>query len=166
MITFEIIGAREAAARLKEITPAIRAKLKAAMIALGYQLAGRVQSNRLSGQSLHARTSTLRRSIKSRVEESGTKMTGVVYTNVVYAPIHEFGFRGGVTVKEHLRRVKMAWGKPITERAVPVRAHTRQMNMPQRAFMQPEFEVMLPEIKATLTQAAREEANKQWESTR
>lgn len=166
MITFEIIGAREAAARIKQITPAIRAKLKAVLTALGFKLAARVQSNRLSGQSLHVRTGTLRRSIKSRVEESGTKMTGVVYTPVVYAPIHEFGFRGGVTVKEHLRRVKQAWGKSIAERAVPVRTHTRQMNMPQRAFMQPEFELMLPEIKATLTQAAREEANKQWEATR
>lgn len=158
MITVEIIGLRETTQRLKALTPRIRARLKNVLAALGYTLARRVQSNRLSGQSLHVRTGTLRRSIKSRVEESGTKMTGIVYTNVEYAPVHEFGFSGVVTVKEHLRR--------IADKSFNVRSHSRRMNIPKRAFMQPEFELMLPEIKAEIANAARDEARQQWEATR
>lgn len=165
MITVEIIGARECAARLKALTPHIRQRLKAVLTALGYKLAARVQSNRLSGQSLHVRTGTLRRSIKSTVEESGTKMTGVVYTPVVYAPVHEFGFQGVVTVKEHLRRITSSRYLSGTN-TFTVRSHSRHMNIPQRAFMKPEFDLMLPEIQATISEAAKDEAKRQWEATR
>jgi hypothetical protein len=37
----------------------------------------------------------------------------VVGTNVEYARPHEYGFNGTVTVKEHLRLVKKAFGKSL-----------------------------------------------------
>lgn len=165
MITIEIIGARECVQRIKALTPAIREQLLKVVTALGFQLVGRVQSNRLSGQSLHVRTGTLRRSIKSRVEEGPTSVTGIVYTPIVYAPIHEFGFSGVVTVKEHLRHVTS--NKFISgANAFTVRSHTRRMNMPKRAFMQPELELMAPEIRKELIKAARDAAKQKWEATR
>lgn len=87
---------------------------------------------KLSGQVLNVRTGRLRRSIHMEVNESVTSVVGTVGTNVIYARPHEYG--GPVTVKEHLRTVKQAWGRPLKEpKQVTVRSHVK--NLPERSFL-------------------------------
>jgi phage gpG-like protein len=55
----------------------------------------------------------------------------IVRTSVPYAKAHNEGFKGKVNVKATVRRVKTVTG--ITE--VPVKAFSRNMNLPKRQFM-------------------------------
>lgn len=78
----------------------------------------------------------------------------------VYAATHHFGARkaqfGTVTaqIREHVRRITKAFGKPIEPTLVTVRAHTREMqipwgDIPARPFMVVQDEDW-EEIKGTL----------------
>ena len=87
-----------------------------------------VKDQKLSGQVLKVQTGRLRRSINFRVTESATGVQATVGTNVEYARIHEFGFRGSVNIKAHLRKLKS--GKKAA-----VRAHSRNVNLPERSFL-------------------------------
>lgn len=80
---------------------------------------------------------------------AGDQVVSTIGSNVVYAGVHEFGFRGTVTVKAHTRkRVSFVrasawwWDKPVKvgrkrmiriENDQSVRSHSRRMNMPARA---------------------------------
>ena len=96
-----------------------------------------VKSGKLSGQVLHVRTGTLRRSINQEVRYAGSGLIeGIVGTNVEYAHVHEYGFHGTVSVKEHLRMQKVAWGKAMKNpREVTVKAHNMTMNTPGKRFL-------------------------------
>lgn len=62
-----------------------------------------------------------------------------VGTNVAYAAAHNFGIDKEVTqqVREHVRRITQAFGKPVEMKAVTVKAHSRKLHMklPAREFM-------------------------------
>jgi len=127
-----------------------------------------VKESKLTGQVLHVRTGTLRRSINQRVDPQ--KNVGYVGTNVRYGAIHEFGFRGTVTVKEHMRQMRATgrwslgsekgtrWlrGKKIGE-PFSVRAHTREVNLPMRSFLRSALEDKRAEIIATYNAEVRKE---------
>lgn len=51
------------------------------------------------------------------------------------AHVHQFGFAGTVQIPEHVRTINQAFGIPIPEKAVKVRAHSANMNIPKRAFL-------------------------------
>ena len=86
-------------------------------------LTAQVKGGKLSGQVLNVRSGRLRRSINYRVTESATGTEVKVGTNVEYARVHEYGFAGRVSVKEHMRAGKR------------VRAHTKNMRVPERSFL-------------------------------
>jgi phage gpG-like protein len=115
---------------------------------------------KLSDDVLHVRTGTLRRSINRSVTAMEDGVEAVVGTNIEYAPIHEYGFHGEVSVREHARRITtgsrvestldkiriartMRHGElgPASRRTrfvngvSIVKAHTMQMNMPERSFL-------------------------------
>ena len=54
---------------------------------------------------------------------------------VSYAFIHEFGLKGSMAIKAHLRTIKKAFGRSITPRQVTVKAHSRKVNLRERRFM-------------------------------
>lgn len=62
-----------------------------------------------------------------------------VGTNVAYAAAHNFGVDKEITqqVREHVRRITQAFGKPIEPTAVQVKSHSRKfhMHLPPREFM-------------------------------
>lgn len=62
-----------------------------------------------------------------------------VGTNVAYAAAHNFGVDKQITqqVREHVRRITQAFGKPIEQTAVQVKSHSRKrhLKIPQREFM-------------------------------
>ena len=62
-----------------------------------------------------------------------------VGTNVAYAAAHNFGIDQEITqqVREHVRRITQAFGKPVKMTPVTVKAHSRKrhMHLPAREFM-------------------------------
>lgn len=111
-------------------------------------LMGRVKERKLSGQVLKVQTGRLRRSINQRVETEGGSPVGYVGTNVEYARVHELGFKGRVAVKAHTRSIK---GK-----RVPIRAHSRNMDIPKRPFLRPAFEEQMPTYRTWIADAVKE----------
>jgi phage gpG-like protein len=101
------------------------------VVAIGVQ--GHVVRNKLSGQVLRNRTGTLRRSINQKVVASNEGVFGTVGTNVIYARPHELGFKGTVTVRDHVRHAKGG-------RASVVKTHRRKVELPVRSFLRSSLE--------------------------
>lgn len=123
--------------------------MQAALLRVMNRLSIEVQrgvKDKLTGPVLHVRTGTLRRSINRRVEQIGGGVTATIGTNVKYAGVHEFGFQGTVDVREHVRRMKSGTN-------VAVRAHARQVDMPERSFLRSTVTDMAPHIKAEIRKA-------------
>lgn len=135
MIEGYLTGDAEVVRKLDELGPNLRDELKQGIGRAVLKLQRRVRSEKLSGQVLKVRTGTLRRSIDQAVTESGNQVVGLVSTNVGYGRIHEYGFSGSVSVKQSLRLVKKAFGRPIPAREVMVRAHQRKVKLPERSFL-------------------------------
>ncbi len=94
-----------------------------------------VKEDKLTGQVLHNRTGTLRRSINQEMVIGAGKITAIVGTNVVYAGIHEYGG----TIRPHLVEAKNAKflrfmgrdGKWTFRKAVMI----PEVHMPERSFL-------------------------------
>lgn len=159
-------------ARLKGSTDRLQANLRRVVNRLSIEVQARVK-DKLTGQVLHVRTGTLRRSINRVVTEQGLNITATIGTNVRYAAIHEYGFDGSVEVPAHTRKVRAqgemalrkvkgrgfgVWEKK--EGAVTgvanVREHSRKMHMPERSFLRSTLREYSPMIREQLRQAARE----------
>ncbi len=57
-------------------------------------------------------------------------------SDLPYAAVQEYGFEGVVSVAEHLRHVRAAFGRPLEgERLARVRAHARRMVVPAKRFL-------------------------------
>ncbi len=153
-IKIDIKGVQELAARLD---PAKREKaLISGLNLCGEMLKGWIMSQRLSGprpQYLGVVTGRLRSSIAtSGTTKVGDSLINTIGTNVEYAPVHEFGFNGVVSVRGHLRQQKsrdvfvrrFVGGTLKRDRSVTGKAgvgtHTRHMNIPARPFMHPSIE--------------------------
>lgn len=123
---------------------------------LAIKAQGTVKQDKLSGQVLHVRTGTLRRSINQKLLETGTGVYGQIGTNVKYAAIHEFGFDGVVNVEPHARRSALQMSAKRSKRVskgdgeIFVQEHTRHMHMPKRSFLLSTLQDMAPEIRTTL----------------
>jgi phage gpG-like protein len=142
-----VVGDREVVAKLTKYPEGLRKELRAAIERAGMRVQRHAKESKLSGQVLNVRTGRLRRSINLRVTEDPAMIQATVGTNVAYAKVHEFGFSGAVTVREHLRRSK------ATFRASLVRAHSRRFSMPQRSFLRSALSDLKAEIKTVLDAA-------------
>lgn len=122
---------------------------------LTIKLQGHVKENKLSGQVLKVKTGRLRRSINQRVDNDANEgPVGTVGTNVSYARPHELGFSGDVQIRQHLRKIKEAWGKPLEEPIeIVVRAHTRRVDLPARSFLASALADIQPEVKPAIIEA-------------
>ena len=79
---------------------------------------------------------TLRRAINPRVVEGDGVVVGTVGIKLTYAAAHEFGCHDTVTVPEHLRMMKVAWGRPVNNpRQITVGAHSMKMNIKERSYL-------------------------------
>jgi phage gpG-like protein len=84
---------------------------------------------------LTSRTGTLRRSIT--VDRSPLPFAIEVGTNLRYGRAHELGFDGRVSVRSHWREIRQAFGRNIAARSTHIRAHSRNMHLPRRPFLEP-----------------------------
>lgn len=147
--------------RIGKLAPNVRSALVQRVQRLVIALQVHVVSDKLSGQVLNVRTGRLRRSVNQAVVTTDTTITGVVSTPVEYAPPHEYGFLGVVTVKEHLRQVTQAFGKPLKEPVTAtVREHSMHMHFPPTSFLRSALKDMHDEILEEIQQAVSEGVNK------
>lgn len=143
MIKGYIIGRRETVQKLRSKKVHATKSVVDTITWLTLKLQRRVKTQKLSGQVLHVRTGTLRRSINYIVHTSGTKTVGVVGTNVKYARVHEFGWSGN-------RLIKKVFGRQLK---FPV---WQTVAYPKRSFLGSAFDEMRPEILKKLNLAMRE----------
>lgn len=158
MIQAYLVGDEQVKALLRAVYPKTIPALSQTVNNLAIELSGYIKSSKLSGQVLNNRTGTLRRKVTHRVETRTGNMesvTGVVGTKLEYAAIHEYGFSGEESVKEHCRTITKAFGKPITPREVLVSAFTRTMNMPCRSFLRSGLADKKDEIEKELAKVFR-----------
>jgi len=156
MITAKITKGEDLGEQFRDAIPNIQSGVQKEIMRLALKMTGKVMG-KLSGDVLRVRTGRLRRSIHPewdfRQGYSGT----TVGTNVEYAGIHEYGFSGSVQVKSFQREMTKAFGKPISPTQVTVRAHTRNINMPERSFLRSTLREMNSEIVEGLQEAIAKE---------
>ena len=120
------------------------------------------KEDKLTGQVLHVRTGTLRRSINRKVTQGPGGVFATVGTNVRYAAVHEYGFDGIVNVRAHTRRAREQMAlrgkkRPSkSEGTISVREFTRHMVMPERSFLRSELRDRTTQIQQELRTAAME----------
>jgi phage gpG-like protein len=153
MITVEVVGDHELVARLDAMPGRVHDGLARAVTRLRLELQRKVQSEKLSGSPLEVRTGTLRSSINTQVTDTLTEVAASVGTNLRYAAAQEFGFRGTVSVKAHMRQIKEAFGRSIRPKTIEIRAHTMRMNLPERSFLRSALAEMQPAIEDELEEA-------------
>ena len=157
MITGYLVGDQQVIQRLNVLPDAANSCLLRAITRLGIEVQREVQQGKLSGQVLRSRTGSLRSSIKLRIDRSGGTITADVFSDSRYAGVQEFGFAGTVSVRASLRCIREAFGRPIVERTINVRAYDRRMDLPERSFLRSALEDMGPAIREEV-QAALSEA--------
>lgn len=129
---FEIVGTEEVVASLERMPQKMHGEILKAVTLLTLQLESHVKLDKLEGQVLNHITGRLQGSIHSDTTDGGTTITGRVYSSGCdYAAIHEYGFSGTETVREHLRT--HLFGREVDPYLVP--SFTREMNMPERSFL-------------------------------
>jgi phage gpG-like protein len=141
------VRAEQLLAQLAGAGDRFMAEQQIAVDRLSIEVQALVKDTKLSGQVLHTRTGTLRRSINRKVTKTPASVTAEVGTNVSYAAVHEYGFTGPVDVREHTR--KMAGGGTAN-----VRAHVMNMRMPERSFLRSTLDEQAEHIRETLRAAA------------
>ena len=156
MISAELLGDGRALDQLRALPDAANAGLARAIAKLGIALQSHVQQDKLSGEVLNVRSGTLKSSIDVHIDKSAAGVTATVFTDLDYAAAQEYGFSGTVNVRASLRMIKQAFGHPIATKTVSVRAHSRQMDLPARSFLQSALDDMAPNISADVEDALRE----------
>lgn len=156
MLKMEFIGGDVLVALLRAYGDKVQTAVVKSVARSALKLQSEVMENRLSGQVLNVRTGNLRRSIHQRVTNTGSAVIGEVNTNVRYGAAHEYGFAGTVNVKASLRQVRQAFGRPLkSPRYVQIRAHSRNVNLPERSFLRSALRDMKPEIEADLRNSVK-----------
>jgi len=149
MITAFVVGDDKVIARFNGLNDRLMNELVRATRLSAASLAAYIQKDKLSGQVLRNITGRLRRSITFQTIERPDSTTATVGTNVEYAHALEYGFKGPVNVREHLRMQKVAFGRPMKDpRQVTVRAHTMNMNVPGRSFLRSSLAEKADEIRS------------------
>ena len=149
-------------ARLAGTADRLDKGMRAAVERLSIIVQTGVKEDKLTGQVLHVRTGTLRRSINRKVTQTSAGVFATVGTNVAYAGAHEYGFDGAVTVKSHTRRAALQMAAKRTQRVgksegtINVREFVRHMHMPERSFLRSELRDRSDEIRQSLRAAALE----------
>jgi phage gpG-like protein len=161
-LSAEITGSSQVVERIKQITPNVRTALQERVQRLIIALQIHVVSDKLQGQVLNVRTGKLQRSVsQAMVSGSPDEIKGIVSASANYAAAHEYGFHGTVTVKEHLRTIKEAFGKELKDPVTfTVHTHTANMNIPEASFLRSALDDQRDSIKQGIQEAVNEGARK------
>ena len=135
ILNVTLTGAKDTVLALQQLPNTVADAIWRSVTRQTLKLQAHVVRDYLSGQVLNVITGALRRSIQSQVRREGPVTIGEVFSagDVKYAGIHEFGFNGPETVRQHIRTV--VFGKTVNPFSVG--PFERHMNMPARPFMRP-----------------------------
>lgn len=100
-----VTGLKETQAALAAIEPGVRHSVQRTILKLAIDLQRKVVKEKLSGNPLHRRTGDLSRSVYATTTDDG--LTGIVGANTPYAAYQEYGFKGRVDVRAHMRRTQV-----------------------------------------------------------
>lgn len=131
-------NAKQLAARLAARIQALQPnspELRKAFSQIGAVISAQAQINVRSLGLID--TGRLLNSLRWEYLDNGKTGIRVGSFGVPYAAVHEFGFRGMVTVRAHQRVTSMAFGRPIPTVSVPVAAHSRRVNIRKRPYLAP-----------------------------
>jgi hypothetical protein len=156
VISAYLVGDEQLLERLRGISDAVNSGLARCITQLGIDLQRNVQQDKLSGQVLKSRTGTLKSSIDRRVDQNARGATTDIFTALRYGAAQEYGFTGTVSVGASLRRIREAFGRPIAEKTISVRAYDRRMALPERSFLRSALEDMTPAIRDAVDAALAE----------
>jgi hypothetical protein len=133
VIVVQVTGVEAVAERLLAIPERVRLGLPTRLARIGEALVAAARA------SAPARSGALRRSIVASTKEADDGLSLTVGSDALHARAIEYGFRGAVGVRAHLRRVRQVFGRSLRGGAVSaqVRAHVRRMDVPERAFLRP-----------------------------
>lgn len=146
MITAYLIDDAKVLEQLRALPNAIGSGLLLEITRLGIELQHDVQENKLSGQVLRSRSGSLRSSIDLEIGQRGSAVTANVSTDSRYGAAQEYGFAGTVSVRASLRRIREAFGRPIAERTIDVRAYDHRMDLSEHSFLRSALQEMTPAI--------------------
>jgi phage gpG-like protein len=155
--TIRVEGVERVVQRFDALPERLRAELRRRVARFAFEITDAAVSN-VSGKLLRRRTGALAGSIAPRVTETSDSITGIVGAGGVaakYAAVHEYGFSGTVPVKAHLRAITQAWGRAIEPRSIYVGAHTRAMNIAEKAYLRGALRERRGAIVDGLAEAAR-----------
>jgi phage gpG-like protein len=156
MITIEFIGDCELVTRLHAMSGRVHDRLVLAAARLGAELQRKVQSEKLSGQVLKARTGSLRSSINMLIEETETSVRASVGTNIVYAKIQEYG-----VARSWLIEARRAQALRFTVGGRTIfRKRVTHRSLPERSFLRSALAEMAPAIEEGLCDALAEAIRK------
>jgi phage gpG-like protein len=157
MIKGKVIGRERVVKHLKGVTPAVHTALEKKIQQLVIRLQRLVVQDKLQGEVLNVRTGRLQRSINQVMVSQENKVSGIVSTNVVYAHAQEYGFKGTVNVKEHLRTLTQAFGKELKSPVqVTVKAHPMKMNLDPHSFLRSALGEMADDVINGIEDAVKE----------
>jgi len=159
MINAKITGGEHLGKTFSDSIPNVQSGVQKEVMRLALKMTGKVMG-KLSGEVLRVRTGRLRRSIHPEWDFKQGYAGATIGTNVEYAHIHEYGFQGEIQVKSFQREMTKAFGKPIAPRSVLIKAHARNINMPERSFLRSTLTEMTAEIKESLPNAVMKELDK------
>jgi phage gpG-like protein len=149
VITVQLVGDRELAARLDAMPGRVHDGLARAVVRLGLALQRKVQEEKLSGQVLKVRTGSLRSSINTAISDTPAAISASVGTNIRYAKAHEYGVdHPWLIAAKSARALRFEiGGRVIFRRSV------RHPPLPERSFLRSALKEMAPDIDAGLRQA-------------
>lgn len=156
MITARLVGDNTVLEWLRAAPDAIASGIARAITQLGIELQRNIQEDELSGQILTARSGSLRSSINLQIDEDNGNVSATVFSDSKYAYVHEYGFAGTVNVRASLRRITEAFGHPMSEKTINVRAYGRRMELPKRSFLRSALEDMDPAVRDEVEAAVRQ----------
>ena len=156
MITGKVQGYEEQADRIRRGAAYLHGEVKAAVTEAAIYLDAYIVRDELSGQILHRRSGRLSGSIHHAILDLTNAIYAFVGTNVKYGGYHEYGYKGTVNVKAHMRRTRAEQflftrgarkgeiNEARTKRVqkakaatVQVKAHTREVDYGGNPFLRP-----------------------------
>lgn len=156
MLSITLVGKEQVVARLDRMPGKIHDAVFKEITELCLMIENYVKTQKLSGQVLNKISGRLQSSIHGDElpRDSGGTITGRIFSAapMPYAAIHEFGFHGTETVREHIRTT--VFGKKVSPFTVP--SFTRTMNMPERSFLRSSLTDNAPKIIQGLKDAIKE----------
>lgn len=156
-----VFGDKEVSRRFRTLPEGVRSSVTDSITLLTARLKRKVGQEKLRGQVLKVRSGRLWRSVRGEVITDGNIVSGVVSTNVKYGRTHEYGSDETVTVKEHLRLVKKAFGRPLKSPVwSTVKTHTAKQNLPERSFLRSALAEMQGEIVGNIEKAVADGVNR------